>query len=214
MGPTAVHLSLLALAWAAYGALHSLLAAEGTKAQVAARFPGAVPAYRLAYNLVALLGLLPVGWLMARQPGPWLWRWTGPLGWLLDGLALGAVGLLVVGPATYDLREFLGLRALQEGRGELIDHEAFRISDLHRHVRHPWYALCLVVLWTRDMNAARLVSALAVTAYIVIGSHLEEQKLVARFGEAYRRYRDQVPGLVPRPWRTLSRDEARRLQGD
>jgi len=213
MGPTAVHLSLLALAWAAYGALHSLLAAEGTKAQVAARFPGAVPAYRLAYNLVALLGLLPVGWLMARQPGPWLWRWTGPLGWLLDGLALGAVGLLVVGPATYDLREFLGLRALQEGRGELIDHEAFRISDLHRHVRHPWYALCLVVLWTRDMSAARLVSALAITAYLVIGSRLEEQKLIARFGEAYRRYQERVPGLLPRPWRVLSREEARRLQG-
>ncbi len=212
MGPDVVHLSLLALAWVAYGALHSLLAAEGLKARVAARFPGAVPTYRLGYNLMALVALLPVVGLMAGHPGPWLWRWTGPLGWLLDGLALGAVGLLVVGPATYDLGEFLGLRALREGRAEAVDLETFRISDLHRFVRHPWYALSLVVLWTRDMNAARLVSALAVTAYIVIGSHLEEQKLVARFGEAYRRYRERVPSLVPRPWRTLSRDEARRLQ--
>lgn len=213
MGPNTVHLCLLALAWAAYGALHSLLAALGTKAWVAARFPGAVPAYRLGYNLVALVALLPVVGLMTWPPSLWLWRWTGPLGWLLDGLALGAVGLLVVGPATYDLGEFLGLRALREGRAEAVDHEPFRISDLHRFVRHPWYALCLIVLWTRDMNAPRLLSALAITAYLVVGSRLEEQKLMDRFGEAYRRYRERVPGLVPRPWRVLSREEARQLQG-
>lgn len=64
------------------------------------------------------------------------------------------------------------------------------------------------------MNAARLVSALAITAYFVIGSRLEEQKLIARFGEAYRRYRDRVPGLLPRPWRTLRREDARRLLED
>ncbi len=64
------------------------------------------------------------------------------------------------------------------------------------------------------MNAARLVSALAITAYFVIGSRLEEGKLMDRFGEAYRRYRDRVPALVPRPWRVLSREEARRLLED
>jgi len=213
MGSDAVHLAWLALAWAAYGAVHSLLAAAGFKAWVAARAPRGVPAYRLAYNLIAVLTLLPVLGLMARHPGPWLWRWQGPLAWLMNGLALLAAGLLVFGPGTYDLGDFLGLRQLRERRPGIGDLEPLRISALHRYVRHPWYALCLVLLWTRDMSAAMFVSALAVTAYFVVGSWLEERKLLARFGPAYGQYMARVPGLVPRPWRRLSREEARKLEG-
>ncbi len=61
------------------------------------------------------------------------------------------------------------------------------------------------------MNAAGLVSALWITAYLVAGSHLEERKLVHELGEVYLRYRARVPGLVPRPWRYLSKEQARRL---
>ena len=46
MGPDVVHLSLLALAWVAYGALHSLLAAEGLKARVAAGLASSAPPNR------------------------------------------------------------------------------------------------------------------------------------------------------------------------
>ena len=213
MGSDAVHLAWLALAWAAYGAVHSLLAAAGFKARVAALAPRWVPAYRLAYNLVALVALLPVLVLLARHPGPWLWRWQGVWAWLMNGLALLAAGLLIFGPGTYDLAEFLGLRQLRERRPGIGDQEPLRISALHRHVRHPWYALSLVLLWTRDMSTALLVSALAITAYFVVGSWLEERKLLARFGPAYGQYMARVPGLVPRPWRRLSREEARQLEG-
>jgi hypothetical protein len=47
----------------------------------------------------------------------------------------------------------------------------------------------------------------------VVGSRLEERKLVERFGERYRTYRQRVPGLLPLPWRMLGREEARRLAG-
>lgn len=212
MAADAPALVLLALAWAAYGALHSLLAAEGVQRRLVARWPGLAPAYRLAYNAVATLALVPLVGLMARHPGPWLWRWTGPAGWLADGLALGALALLVAGPGTYDLEEFLGLRAWREGRGSAADRGPFRISPLHRFVRHPWYALGLVLLWTRDMDAARLVSALAATAYLGVGTWLEERKLLRRFGAPYAAYRARVPALLPRPGRVLGRAEARRLE--
>ena len=67
MGSNAVHLAWLALAWAAYGGLHSLLAAAGFKGCVAARLPRWVPAYRLLYNLVAVLALLPILGLDSQQ---------------------------------------------------------------------------------------------------------------------------------------------------
>ncbi|CAG0999038.1 partial methanethiol S-methyltransferase, partial [Rhodocyclaceae bacterium] len=65
-----------------------------------------------------------------------------------------------------------------------------------------------------DMNGAWLVSTLAITLYFVIGSWLEEKKLLALHGDAYRRYREKVPGLVPLPWKRLSRAEVETLESE
>ncbi len=213
MGSHAASLIALSLAWIAYGALHSVLAAQGAKRWVAAHLPRLMPAYRLLYNLFAGVALLPILWLLWRDPSPWLWRWHGAMAWVLNGLALLATGLLLAGPGLYDLSEFLGFRQLRERRSAPEDQEPFRIAPLHRYVRHPWYALSLVILWTRDMNAAMLVSALWITAYFILGSRLEERKLLIRFGDAYRDYMTRVPGLLPRPWKILSREDVRKLGG-
>jgi hypothetical protein len=42
--------------------------------------------------------------------------------------------------------------------------------------------------------------------------YLEERKLVALHGDAYREYRRRVPPLVPLPWRRLGSDEAAKLE--
>jgi protein-S-isoprenylcysteine O-methyltransferase Ste14 len=94
------------------------------------------------------------------------------------------------------------------------DQERFYISPLHRWVRHPWYFLGLVILWTRDMDGVRLVSSLVISGYFVIGSRLEERKLLVYHGERYRRYCQQVAGLLPLPWRYLTARQAERLMGD
>jgi protein-S-isoprenylcysteine O-methyltransferase Ste14 len=205
-------LLVLSAAWLGYGLLHSLLASLAVKRWIAAHWPGLMPAYRLIYNLVALLLLMPfAGWLLV-DPGPSLWRWTGPWRWLGDGLALGALAALLLPGGSYDTGAFLGWRPWREGRRDGGDGEPFRIGFLHRFVRHPWYALSLVLLWTRDMTALRLVSALWITAYFIVGSRLEERKLIAAHGDRYRRYRARVAGLLPLPWKTLSRSEARELE--
>jgi len=78
-------------------------------------------------------------------------------------------------------------------------------------VRHPWYSLGLVLLWTRDMDPALLTSAVLTTLYIGVGSRLEERKLIVFHGEIYRRYRGRVPALIPSPWRYLTGEEAEAL---
>ena len=93
------------------------------------------------------------------------------------------------------------------------DQEHFVISPLHRFVRHPWYFLGMVIIWTRDMNAAFLVTAAAVSIYFIIGSKLEERKLIVYYGDVYRRYMQRVSGLFPVPWRVLSRREGREIMG-
>jgi protein-S-isoprenylcysteine O-methyltransferase Ste14 len=179
---------------------------------VANRWPTLMPAYRLLFNAQAVLLLLPPLYLTYRWEGPFLWRWTGLGWWLSNGLALSALVLFFWSLRYYDNGEFLGLKQWRERRRRVEDQEGFHISPLHRFVRHPWYALGLVLLWSRDMNLAMLLSASVITLYFFIGYRLEERKLVAYHGTAYRLYQQKVPGLIPLPWRYLNRREAEELQ--
>ncbi|UCE88253.1 MAG: hypothetical protein JSW10_07740 [Pseudomonadota bacterium] len=201
----------LAAAWTAYFALHSALASLRLKRLVAAHAPRLMPAYRLTFNVAALvLLILPLVLTFANR-GPWLWQWQGIGWWVANGVALLAVAGFLWTLRDYDMNEFWGLRQWR-GRVQTVeDQEQLHISPLHRYVRHPWYSLALVILWTRDMDTNLLVTATAITLYFVIGSRLEERKLLACHGEAYREYHARVPGLVPRPWRYLDADSARRL---
>lgn len=198
----------LALGWLLYALVHSLTASMRCKAFCQRRWPKIFAIYRLLYNGLAVVLLIPLAALSMQSPGPQLWTWTGAAAWLLNGLAVLVVLAFLRGGSGYDLMAFLGLRPLRAaGAPRLV------ISPWHRFVRHPWYCLALVLIWTRDMNAASLVSAIAITLYFVIGSRLEENKLVAEFGERYREYQRRVPALLPLPWRILSKEEARRLAG-
>jgi protein-S-isoprenylcysteine O-methyltransferase Ste14 len=192
----------LALAWIAYAIVHSLLASDVVKAWVARRWPALARRYRLAYNVQSVVLLLPIAVLLHTEPGPAIWVWHGAAAWLANGLALLAVIALVVVPTGYDTRAFAGLKP---------EPPVFVIGPWHRVVRHPWYFVGLVVVWTRDMHLSTLVSACAITLYFIVGSRLEEAKLARALGAPYREYLKRVPGLIPRPWRVLDKATARRL---
>ncbi len=195
---------LLALAWIAYLGLHSVLASVPVKDWTAKQWPAAARRYRLHYNLIALVLLLPLAAFTLTTKGQSLWRWEGAWSWV----SVGGTVLMVVGFAwssrAYDLPAFLGLRNA-DGKDQM------GLSTLHRFVRHPWYFFGLLWLWTRDMDTARLAAAVPITVYIWIGSWLEDRKLEQELGESYRRYRSLVPGLLPRPWRYLKRAEFEQL---
>jgi protein-S-isoprenylcysteine O-methyltransferase Ste14 len=207
-----VNIVWLALAWLAFAALHSFAASLTVKHVFASRWPAAAPWYRLGYNAASLVAVLPVLYLSYALDGPPLWQWTGPWRWASYGLAIAALAGFVVTSRWYDMDTFLGLRQIRERDRQPDGHERFRISPVHRFVRHPWYFFGLVLVWTGDKNLPLLVSTLAITIYFIVGSKLEERKLVAIHGEAYRRYMERVPGLVPLPWKYLSAAEAGRLE--
>ena len=208
--PDAIRLTVV---WLAYFALHSTLASLPAKRWVAAAFPRLMPFYRLAFNALAILLLTPLLWLTYRDPGVLLWRWSGPLGWLANGLALAALGGFWDTTRSYDMQEFLGLRQWRGHVARVEDQEHFHLSPYHRFVRHPWYFFGLVLLWTRDMHALPLVSTAMISLYFLIGSKLEEKKLLAYHGETYRRYMARVPGIFPLPWKILSAREKEELTG-
>lgn len=191
---------LLASATVFYFLLHSLLVDSGVKARLAGRLIKA-PYYRLVYNVVAAGGLVVIAWLYItteKHPiGPAqlhsVYARAAGILLLLAGVVIGLAAF-----ARYDSAEFLGLRQLKSARQEP---EQLNTQGLNAVVRHPLYLATLLVLWgwllLSPFDAVLLLAILG-SAYLYVGARLEEQKLVATFGEAYRQYQQQVPMLLPR----------------
>ncbi len=78
---------------------------------------------------------------------------------------------------------------------------ALEQGGMHRYVRHPLYFGTLLFIWSLFLlfpYLNNLLACLVITLYTVFGARLEEKKLVAQFGEQYRRYQQTVPMLIPR----------------
>lgn len=201
----------LLCAWISYFVIHSLLASLHTKAWVVKHWPGAMSWYRIVYNILAIILLIPPVWLNFSDQSPVLLHWHGIWRLLADLLAILAILGFVWTLRYYDTAEFLGLRQHQSRSQDICDQEHFCISPAHRFVRHPWYSFALIIIWTRDMNLSSLISATVITLYFIIGSRLEERKLVDYYGDIYRTYQSRVAGLFPLPWRILDRETAKTL---
>ena len=189
-------LLLLASAWVLWCSLHSLLASPLVQAWLERCFPVLAGRYRLVYNLFATLSILPLlCWQGSRPASPLLLVWAGPWEVLRAAAWVAAVALFWGGARVYPLREFCGLRPPDrfrpEGPPPLVTQGVLGV------VRHPWYLAGLLVLWGRDLDREGLLSAGLLSAYLVLGAHLEERRLLRIYGQTYRRYQHQVAGLVP-----------------
>ncbi len=192
----------LGLCWTLYGTVHSILAAPSIADRIKQWWGPTAAYYRLTYNAVSIVGLIPILWLsMSIHVSPMLqWEWPYTLIQYLCW-ALGIL-LFVLGMREYNGRDFLGLREAAASRAEFRDPSppVLRISGIHRVVRHPWYLALLLFLWARDLSSVTLVTNGILTAYLFVGTYLEERKLVVAFGESYRQYQETVPMFLPIKW--------------
>ena len=202
---------LLASIWLAYFAIHSILASLRVKGWVSQQLPDFMPAYRLTFNIIAVALLAFPVWLLVTGQRVVIWQFEGWLSWLMNGIAVLAILAFVISMKYYDGQEFLGLRQLKDQEKRIEDQENLHISPFHRFVRHPWYCFALVLIWTRPMDSLMLVSAIFMTLYFFLGSKLEEEKLKHYYGDVYKNYIQRVPGLIPLPWKYLTRTEAEAL---
>ncbi len=191
-----------------YFFIHSLLASLGCKQWFGQRWPASSHHYRLCFNALALIMLLPIAWMGSLYGQAPLWQWSGSVAWIADGLALTAVVGFIHSLQDYDLGLFTGVKQWRNRSLRVDAAERFKIGVWHRFVRHPWYFFLLVILWTREMDLFQLTLYLMISIYLIIGSRLEDAKLVAYYGPCYQRYLRLVPGLFPIPWRCLSPEQA------
>ena len=182
----------LALALAVFYTLHSLLALNGTK-QWAAASLGLERWYRLAYTL---LSIVLSGWVLfalyKARTGDVLYHPTAAM--RVAGLLLVVGGGLL---ATLAVLRFGGAGFLGLAPERTV---GLVRTGLHCRMRHPIYTgiISAAVGWLLlDGHGTTLLVVGITFVYLPIGIALEERKLIAAFGEEYRRYRREVPALIP-----------------
>ncbi len=160
----------------------------------AARYRNAV--YAIASG--AALLLLLILWqrtepVMIAIQGPWRWCLYAALLASLVGFLWGVRSL-----GGFDALGIQPILAKTEKQGTTP--MPLTVQGAYRWVRHPLYTSSLLLIWAQpDLTYDRILFNLSWTGWIIIGSYFEERDLLARFGEAYATYRQQVPMLIP--WR-------------
>jgi methanethiol S-methyltransferase len=187
-------LLLLAL----FGVQHSVMARQGFKRWWTRIVPP--PVERSTYLVATCAVLALLFWFWLPITAPVIWQLERPAGvvilWTLFGL-----GWMVVLVSSFLLNHF-ELFGLQQVFARLthraLPEAEFRTPLLYRYVRHPLYVGLLLGLWSVPvMTAGRLVFALGLSVYILIGIRFEERDLLRQFGERYRLYKKHVGMLIP-----------------
>ncbi len=119
--------------------------------------------------------------------------------------AVFAAGLALATYATF-LQDHLHLFGIRQALGLAeLPHGPLSDRGIYGWTRHPMMLGMFIMLWaTPVMTAGHLLFALAMSAYMVVGTQYEERDLLRHFGTEYADYRDRVPRIVPRPWRRRS----------
>ena len=195
----------------AFALLHSALASRTAKS-VAARTFGARRRnglYRAFFNTQASVATVALAIYLRQLPDRELYVVRGPAATLMrmgqsTGLLLLLEGAMRVGvlPITgmsslvRYARDDDAVPAEPEAQGPALDeHGRLRVGGAFLRSRHPLNLAPLPVFWLnpRMTRNLALFSAIA-TAYLWLGSLHEERRLLAAYGDAYRRY---VNGTVP-----------------
>jgi protein-S-isoprenylcysteine O-methyltransferase Ste14 len=174
------------VAWCVYW----LVAARGVKDNRRQESPGSRAAHILPLIVAAALLWLPTlpgGFLCGRL-------WPRSMGAYFTGVALLAAGLgFSVWARVHLGRNWSGIVTLKD------KHELIR-SGPYAWVRHPIYTGLLLGFVGSAIARDEWRGVLAVVIVHVAlwrKLRLEERWMVETFGDAYRRYRAEVPALIP-----------------
>ncbi len=177
---------------------HSVMIRRGVKDRITRRIPAA--SYPALYSIASGVALIAL--ILLWQPSErFLFHLGGAARWVSVGVVLTAFVGFAWGVRSLRWFDPFGRRALQASlRGAPPPELAFVAEGAYRFVRHPLYLFMLVLIWsTPRFTTDQLLFDVLWTAWIVVGTKLEERDLIADFGETYRRYQNSVPMLIPYP---------------
>ncbi len=187
------------LGWVLWCTLHSALISTTVTDFAKKKLGDSFRFYRLFYNVVSLVTLIPIAYYSHMLREAPIFRWEGPLGLVQVFLLAVSVCLFVAGGKHYSWARFLGIYQVKAG-SSLADSSTFVLSGIHRIIRHPWYLGGILIVWAQDLSTSTILINMVINVYFIVGSFLEERKLVLEFGEKYREYQRTVSMLFPWRW--------------
>ena len=124
--------------------------------------------------------------LFWQSVGAELYNGSGWLAYVHAAIQVSGLVLIVQSVRAIDPLELAGIRP-PAGR------DGLQIAGPYRIVRHPLYfGWVLAAFGAAHMTGDRLAFAALTSLYLAIAIPWEERSLVAAFGDAYRRYQQQV----------------------
>lgn len=190
-----VNLALLSV----FAIQHSVMARPGFKAWWTKIVPSHVE--RSTYVILTSVILLGIFWFWAPITAV-VWSVETPL---LRNVIWGvfALGWLTVLLSTFMINHFdlFGLQQVYlylNGKGPRP--HKFQKNFLYKLVRHPIMSGFIIAFWAAPtMTVGHLLFAAVTTAYIFVGTKLEERDLVTYLGPEYVEYQRKVPPFFPMP---------------
>jgi methanethiol S-methyltransferase len=186
--------------WIGYCALHSFLISTGFTNLMVRLLKNYYAFYRLFYVLFSFVLLIPLINLTGQSDTRIIISYNYPLSIIQYVLVWGS--LLMFFWAfffNYDSLSFFGIRQiLNLGRKEEKNpFERIKRNGLLGIMRHPMYLALMIFLWCQTYRMMDIIINSVLTIYVIIGTILEEKKLVLEFGDAYVKYQQEVPMLIP-----------------
>ncbi len=189
----------VALVTAAWCFFHSLFITHFWRDTLCRLVPACAAYNRVVYVLASTLSLAAWYLWLRSLPETLVWAWHGPYQVIRVLGLLEAAVLFWLGSRAYDGRAFLGLRQVADhAAGRTPEAPAFSRRGVLGVIRHPWYTGTLLLLVCGlDYTDLNLVWRGVFLVYTLVGTELEERKLLRELGDTYAQYRRQVPRFFP-----------------
>lgn len=168
--------ALLLILWCA---LHSAMISIGVTEYFKKRLGPNYRFYRLFFNIISILTILPVALFAYSIQTQVVRQWNGYMRIDLVLLLAMAVWFFFLGGRHYDIRQVMGIKQIREGTADLAitDTGKTEPSGVLGVTWHSWYLATMLLIWTRQMDVSTIIIFLIRTSYLIVGTYLEEKNV-------------------------------------
>ena len=189
---------LIILMWAGYCSLHSFLISTSFTNLMNRLLKNYYAFYRISFVSISLVLLIPLISYTNQFDSNIIITYSSPLNIVRHVLIFCSLSMFFWAFFfDYDYLSFFGIRQILNFGKKIAPSDELKRNGLLGVVRHPMYFALIVYLWCQTFTATGIIVNIILTIYIIIGTILEEKKLILEFGDSYVKYQQEVPMLIP-----------------